>query len=141
MRHGEQIGDVVQAHVRLPILTHHAGAVEAENHGQLLDRDVVDDAIVGALQERRVDRDHRPDALRGEAPGECRGVRLGDADVEETVGPLLLENAGPGPDGMAAVIATSLGESPASWVIGSPNIVVHWGGPALTGRSSPVTGS
>src|SRR5256885_2209331 len=74
-----------------------AGMVKAENHGQLLDRDVVDDAIVGALQERRVDRDHRPDALRGEAPGERRGVRLGDADVEETVGPLLLENAGPGP--------------------------------------------
>src|SRR2546425_8747043 len=47
----------------------------------------------------------------------------------------------PVPDGMAAVIATSLGYSPASWVIASPNIVVHWGGPALTGRSSPVTGS
>ncbi len=47
----------------------------------------------------------------------------------------------PVPDGMAAVIATSLGYSPASWVMASPNIVVHWGGPALTGRSSPVTGS
>ncbi len=42
---------------------------------------------------------------------------------------------------MAAVIATRRGYSPASCVIASPNTLVHCGGPAFTGRSSPVTGS
>src|SRR2546427_2005346 len=47
----------------------------------------------------------------------------------------------PVPDGIAAVIATSLGYSPASWVSASPNTAVHCGGPPLTARSSPVTRS
>jgi len=36
--------------VGLPVFAHHPGAVERENHRELLDRDVVDDAVVGALQ-------------------------------------------------------------------------------------------
>ena len=47
----------------------------------------------------------------------------------------------PVPDGIAAVIATTFGYSPASWVSASPNTAVQCGGPAPTGRSSPVTGS
>ncbi len=97
VRNGQEVGDVVQAHVRLPILTHHARAVEAEDYGQPLDRDVVDDAVIGALQEGRVDRDHGPDALRGEPRRKGSRMRFRDADVEESVGPLLLERAGAGP--------------------------------------------
>jgi len=82
---------------------------EAEDHGQLLDGDVVDDAVIGALQERRVDRDHGPDALRGEPRGERGRVRFGDAHVEKALGPLLLKDAGPVPEGIAAVIRHELG--------------------------------
>src|SRR3989442_8955605 len=38
VRHREQVRDVVQAHVGLPVLAHHARAVETEDHGELLDR-------------------------------------------------------------------------------------------------------
>src|ERR1051325_6835967 len=49
----------------------------------------------------------------------------------------------PVPDGMAAVIATRLGYSAASWVIASPNTLVHCGAPPpeLGGFSFPGTGA
>ena len=59
-----------------------AGAVDGEAHRQALDRHVVDDLVVGALQEGRVDRGERLVALGREAGGEGDRVLLGDADVE-----------------------------------------------------------
>src|SRR5256885_14747539 len=47
----------------------------------------------------------------------------------------------PVPDGIAAVIATRLGYSAASCVIASPNTLVHWGGPGVTGLGFPATGA
>ena len=95
VRHREHVRDVVQAHVRLAILADHARAVHAENHRQLLDGDVVDDAVVGALQERRINGDHGPHALRGESRRERRRMRFRDADVEEPLRPLFLEDVRP----------------------------------------------
>ncbi len=54
--------------------------------GRLLDRDVVHDLIVGALQERRVDRDKRLVALRRQPGREGHAVLLGNADVEGAIG-------------------------------------------------------
>jgi hypothetical protein len=54
----------------------------AKHHRQILQRDVVDQLVVGALEEGGIDGDHRPHALAGEAAGEGHGVLLGDADVE-----------------------------------------------------------
>ena len=69
-----------------------AGAVEREPHRQPLDRDVVHDLVVGALQEGRIDRGERLVAL-GRKPGrERHGVLLGDADVEGAVGKRLAED-------------------------------------------------
>ena len=62
------------------------GAVHGEAHRQILDRDVVDDLVVGALQEGRIDGAERPVALRGEAGGEGHRMLLGNADVEGAVG-------------------------------------------------------
>ena len=62
-----------------------------KHDGQLLQRDVVDQLVVGALQERRVDRDHGPRTLAGQAGGERHGVLFGDRDVEVAVGKALLE--------------------------------------------------
>ncbi len=70
---------------------HQARAVEREHHRQVLDRDVVDQLVVGALQEGRVDRDHRLQALAGQAGREGHGVLLGDAHVVVAVGKALLE--------------------------------------------------
>ena len=94
--HREHVGDVVEPHVGLPVLAHQPRAVHAEEHRQLLHRDVVDDVVVGPLQEGAVDGADRPDALGGEPARERDCVPLGDAHVEEAAGPLLLEDAGPG---------------------------------------------
>ena len=53
-----------------------------EAHRQVLDGDVVDDLVIGALQEGRIDGAERPHALGGEAGREGHGVLFGDADVE-----------------------------------------------------------
>src|SRR5207245_8995402 len=88
--------EVVWSDGGLPGVATTAGGVEAEDPRELRHGDVVDDAVVGALQERLVDRDHGPDALRGQTRRERGRVRLGDADVEEAVGPLPLEDPGAG---------------------------------------------
>ena len=63
----------------------------AKRTGRLLDRDVVHDLVVGALQEGRIDRRERLEALGREAGGEGDAVLLGDADVEGALGELLAE--------------------------------------------------
>ena len=68
-----------------------AGAVDGEAHRQLLDGDVVHHLVVAALQEGRVDRRERLEALGGEAGGEGDAVLLGDADIEAAFGKALGE--------------------------------------------------
>ena len=69
-----------------------AGAIHREHDRQVLDRDVVDDLVVGALQERRVDRADRLHAARRQPRHRTDRMRLGDPDVEvamrETLGEL-----------------------------------------------------
>src|SRR3989442_14068137 len=59
------------------------------SHRQVLDRDVVDQLVVAALQEGRIDAQDRPHALAGEARGKRHRVLLGDADVEVAAGKTL----------------------------------------------------
>jgi hypothetical protein len=80
-----QISEVEAAGVRLSVGADQPGAVHREAHRQVLDRDVVDDLVVGALQEGRIDRAERPIALRGEPGGEGHPMLLGDADVERAL--------------------------------------------------------
>ena len=63
-----------------------AAAIHAEDDGQVLQADVVDDRVEGALQEGGVDGAEGLEALGGQAGGEEDGVLLGDADVEILVG-------------------------------------------------------
>ncbi len=94
---------------------------------QLLQADVVDDLVVGALQEGRVDRHHRPRALQGQAAGQQDRLLLGDADVEVAVGQLALEDvqAGAGVHGRGdaehPLVALALATS------ALPNTSVYWG--------------
>jgi len=66
-------------------------AVDREHDRQILQRDVVDQLIVGALQERRIDRDDRLHAVSGEPAREGHRMLLGDADVEIPVREALFE--------------------------------------------------
>ena len=68
--------------MRRPVGADEAGPVDGEAHRQALDRHVVDDLVVGALQEGRIDRDERLVAFGRKTRGEGHRVLLGDADVE-----------------------------------------------------------
>jgi hypothetical protein len=73
-----------------------AGTVEAEHDRQAVERDVVDDLIPAAVEERAVEGDDRAQAAHRHAGGAGDGVLLGDADVEEAVGEARLEREQPG---------------------------------------------
>ena len=76
-----EVGDVEDAVVGRAVVADEPGAVHREDDVQLLQADVVDDLVEGALQEGRVDRADRLGALEREAGGEQDRVLLGDADV------------------------------------------------------------
>ena len=59
----------------------------------------MDDLIVAALQEGRIDRAERPVAFGRQAGRERHRMLLGDADVEDAVGKLALHPIEPGPVG------------------------------------------
>jgi hypothetical protein len=86
VRQRAQVGDVEDPVVGRAVVADQAGAVHREDDVQALQADVVDDLVVGALQERRVDRRHRLAALEREARGEQDRLLLGDPDVEVVLG-------------------------------------------------------
>ena len=88
--------DIERAGVRGPVCADEAGAVDGEAHWKRLQRDIVDDLIVAALQEGRIDCAERLEAFGGEARGEGHRVLLGDADVERAFREGVAENVEPG---------------------------------------------
>ena len=82
--------------MRGTVRTDQASAVQRKHHGQVLQRHVVDQLVIAALQERRIDGDDRLQALAREATGKGDGVLLGNANVVVTIGktPLKLHHAG-----------------------------------------------
>ena len=74
--------------VRRAVVADEAGAVHREHDVQLLQADVVDDLVVRALEEGRVDRGDRLAALEREPGGEQHRLLLGDPDVVVAVGQL-----------------------------------------------------
>src|SRR5213078_1611412 len=77
-----EIGDVERAGMGLAVLSDKAGPVNREANGQLLDRDVMHDLVVAALQESRVDRGEGLHAFGGEARGKGHRMLLSDPDIE-----------------------------------------------------------
>jgi hypothetical protein len=86
MRNRAQIGEVEQSVMGRAVGADEAGAVEHEGDRQLLERHVVHDLVEAALQEARVDRADRAQALGRETGGEGHGVLLGDPDIEHASG-------------------------------------------------------
>src|ERR1035441_8321778 len=65
-----EIADVEQAVVRGTVVGREAAAIQAENHRQVLQADIVNDRIESALQEGRVNRAEGFETLGGQAGGE-----------------------------------------------------------------------
>ena len=132
VRQAAQVGDVEGAVVGRAVVADEPGAVHREHDVELLQADVVDDLVVGALQEGRVDRDDRLDALEREPGGEQHRLLLGDADVEVALGHRLLQDAaGPVPEFIAAVMPTTRSSRSHSRTSASPKTCVYCGGGAL----------
>ena len=91
-----EIGDVERAGMGRTVGADKPGAVEREAHRQPLDRDVVHDLVVGALQEGRIDRRERLVAFGRKSGGEGHAVLLGDADVEGALRERLAEDVDAG---------------------------------------------
>ena len=87
-----EIGDVERAGMRRAVGADQAGAIEREAHRQPLDRDVVHDLVVGALQEGRIDRRERLVAFGRKTGREGDRVLLGNADVEGAMRERLAED-------------------------------------------------
>ena len=81
VRHATQIGDVEHAMMGWPILRRQSRAIHAEDDRQILQRRVVNDAVVAALQERRINRADRVETHGRHAAREQDGVLFRDADV------------------------------------------------------------
>ena len=88
---GREIGDVERSRVRAAIGADQTGAVDGEAHGQVLDRHVMHDLIIGALQEGRINRAEGTHALRCEACRKGDAMLFGNADVKAAVGMRLRE--------------------------------------------------
>ncbi len=84
--HAAQEGEVVQARMGRAVRAHEACAVDGEQHGQVLQGDVVHGLVVAALQEGGVDRHDRLHAGGGQPAREGHGVLLGDADIVIALG-------------------------------------------------------
>ena len=97
--HAAQVTDVVLALVGGAIGANDAGPVHHERDGQVLDAHVVDQLVVGALQEGAVDGAHGAEPFTGHAGGHGDGVLLGDAHIEVLVGAGLLQQVEAGAGG------------------------------------------
>ncbi len=76
------MNDRSNALVSLAVGADDAAAIDSEHHRQILDRHIVDQLIVGALQEGGIDRHHRLVAADRQPGGEGDRVLLGDRHVE-----------------------------------------------------------
>lgn len=108
--------------VRLAVSPHNARAIDSKQHRQLLNGNVMDNLIVGALQEGRVDRYHRLVAANRRARSKGYRVLLGNGDVEILVRVFLENSTMPEPSRMAGVTAISMLSFAAVSHSQSPNI-------------------
>ena len=96
IRQAAEIGVVERAGMGGAVGADEAGAVDGKAHRQALDRHVMHDLVVAALQEGGVDRAERLVAFGGEARGEGHRMLLGDADVKGAVRERLVEDVDAG---------------------------------------------
>ena len=66
------------------VFAYQAGAIDGEQHIEVLHRHIVNQLVITALQEGGVDRHHRLGAFAGHAGREGHGVLLGNRHIEVT---------------------------------------------------------
>jgi len=69
-----------------PVVAHKSAPVEAEDHMEILQAHVMDDLIVGPLQEGGVDGHYGDQPFHRQTGGEGDAVLFRDTDVEKAVG-------------------------------------------------------
>ena len=84
-----QEGEVEGTVVCGSIFAHQSAAVDAQHHVQTRYGHVVDDVVVGALQERGVDIAEGDQPILGHASREGHGMSLSDAHIEASAWHLL----------------------------------------------------
>lgn len=94
--------------VRLAVSTHNACAVDSKQDRQLLDGNVMDHLVVGALQEGGINGDNRVITANRQACRKGHRVLLGNGNVKILVRVFLENSTMPEPSRMAGVIAISL---------------------------------
>ncbi len=82
VRQAAEIGEIERTRMGRAIGPHEARAIHREAHRQVLERDIMHELVVAALQEGGIDRAERLVALRRHAGREGHGVLLGDPDIE-----------------------------------------------------------
>jgi hypothetical protein len=91
-RQATEIGNVERPRMGRAVGADQAGAVEREPYRQALDRHVMHDLVIGALQECRIDHGERLVPFGGQAGGKGHRVLLGDSDVKGPLGEHLAEH-------------------------------------------------
>ena len=86
VRQTAQVREIKASRVRRPVRAHKPGAIDGEYNGKILNDHVVNELVIGALQERRIDRHNRLEAFARESCGKRDGVLLGDSDIEIAIG-------------------------------------------------------
>ncbi len=83
--------------MRCAVRADEPGAIDSEADRQVLNRHVVHELVVAALQEGRIDRAEGLVAFRGQAGGERHRMLLGDADIEHPIGKDRFHSVEPSP--------------------------------------------
>ena len=85
IRQAAEISEVKRAGMGWPVGADQTRAIHHEADGQALDRDVMDNLVIGALQKRRIDRDKWLVPLGRQARSKGHRVLLRNSDVKSPI--------------------------------------------------------
>ena len=102
VRDAPEVRNIEKAVVGRPVIARESSTIHAENDGEILQADVMDDGVECSLKEGGIDGDEGLDSLRGKSGGKEDGVFFRDADVEVFVRVLRAEAVQPGAVGHGA---------------------------------------
>ena len=77
-----QIGHIKTASMRGAICPHQTGAINRETHRQILDRHIMHDLIISALQKGRIHRAKRPHAASRQSSGKSHPMLFCNAHIK-----------------------------------------------------------
>ena len=87
---------IVNTLMSFSIARHQPGTIHCQNHWEFHQFHIVNQLIVRALQERRIDPDHRQHPLAGQTGRKGYGMLLGHSHIEKALGEFPIEELKPG---------------------------------------------